>query len=204
MPWGRCLPLEGQVRDVDGGEQARMLQKPMHYAAVGRCIPGMHWGSRRASQADHILSVPTSPLQLSSCKTLVGYGPQALNSCVGRGVSRGRPAIRRTGSGGASMRAPSTRPCAGSIAGPFAAVFPRQSHSAHRQRAAPQRQLTRTSVAALENPATQLPSSLSNGAAEPLEFDEVDSLFHLSTQCLPCSPPVASRRPASSAVAHVA
>ena len=75
------------------------------------------------------------------------------------------------------MRAPPTRPCAGSIAGPFAAVFPRQCHSAHRQRAAPQRQLTRTSVAALENPATQLSSSLSNGAAEPLEFDEVDVLY---------------------------
>ena len=102
------------------------------------------------------------------------------------------------------MRAPPARPCAGSTTGPFAAVFPRQSHSAHRQRAAPQRHLTRTSVAALENPATQLSSSLSNGAAEPLEFDEVDSLYHAFTQRLPCLAPVASRRPASSAVPHVA
>jgi hypothetical protein len=71
------------------------------------------------------------------------------------------------------MRAPVTRPCTGSVAGPSAAVFPRQCQNSLRQRATPQRHLTKTSVAALENPATRVSTSLSNGAAQPLEFEEV-------------------------------
>ena len=31
-------PFEGQVRDVDDREPARLEKEPMHYAAVGTCI----------------------------------------------------------------------------------------------------------------------------------------------------------------------
>jgi len=73
------VPLEGQVRDIDDGESARIEQKPMHYAAICRCIPAVHRGSRRASDADHILSVPTSPLHLL-CSCHCRAPDKALNS----------------------------------------------------------------------------------------------------------------------------